>query len=149
MNIKLAVASAVVFAGTVLLAGNASAQWGGAVQVWGAVEPFNGQYFGSVSTARCGNNVLLGFGDSESGNNNSFAGYAVSSDGGRTFADKGVLPADLTDNFGFGGQPLRSGPVACANSSTFYYAGALTEGNVRNSAPPRERAAPFPFRFPT
>ena len=72
MNIKLVFASAVVFAaGTVLLAGNASAQWGSAVQVSGAVGPsFNGQYLGSVSTARCGNNVLVGFGDSESGNNN-------------------------------------------------------------------------------
>ena len=137
MNIKLAVASAVVFAaGTLLLAGNASAQWGSAVQVSGAVEPsFNGQYLGSVSTARCGNNVLVGFGDSESGNNHSFAGYAVSSDGGGTFADKGVLPADLTDNFGFGAQTLRSGPVACANSSTFYYAVALTEGNVPQLCP--------------
>ena len=58
----------------------------------------------------------------ESNVNNSFDGYAVSSDGGMTFRDLGVLPAS-TANPGFGPDSL-TGQVslACASPQLFYYA---------------------------
>jgi hypothetical protein len=139
MKMNLEAASAMVlFAGT-LFATPASAQWSSAVQVSGAVEPLGslGQNRGGVSTARCGNNVVVGFGDSESGNSNSFAGYAVSSDGGRTFTDKGVLPNSPVNDLGDGFGPTPDGTtvdhdlsVACANSRTFYYAATLVESDA-------------------
>ena len=155
MSSKFVVTCAVVCAPLFLLcAGNTSAQWSKAVRVSAAVEPMGnrGQNLAGVSTARCGDNVVVGFGDSEANGSsaNSLAGYAVSSDRGKTFTDKGVLPQDPTDNYGFGGQNLgtqASGPegggtnvrhdvsVACANAATFYYAAPLMEGNVAPICP--------------
>jgi hypothetical protein len=152
MSVKSGFVCVVVcVAGILLLGGSASAQWSGATRVSQAVEPLGGgQNRGGVSTARCGNNVVVGFGDSEVTNNQSTAGYAVSSDGGRTFTDKGVLPVSPADNFGFGTDglgdrgfgPIPFGPtvdhdlsVACANSTTFYYAAPLLEANVPQLCP--------------
>src|SRR5690348_7467525 len=111
MKVRLVAKCAVACAlGVLIFAGRASAQWSSSVTVSGAVEPvFGGQSLAGVTSARCGNSVVVGFGDSETDNKISAAGYAVSSDGGKTFADKGTLPADPTDNFGFGGQFLGTG----------------------------------------
>jgi hypothetical protein len=107
---------------SLLLAGTASAQWSSPTSI-GVVEggPTPG-IIPNVSMARCGNSVVVGFADMESNVNNSFDGYAVSSDGGMTFHDLGVLPA-ITANAGFGPDAL-TGPVslACASSQLFYYA---------------------------
>src|SRR5882762_11673911 len=120
MNIKLVVASAVVFVGgSLLLANDASAQFGRQVKVSDAVEPgFGGFHEPGISAARCGNNVVVGFGDTESGKANSGAGYAISSDGARSFRDFCVLPVPTNDNFGFGPDAVGANPsVACANRS--------------------------------
>jgi hypothetical protein len=86
-----------------------------------------------VSAARCQDNIVVGFGDTEAGNNNSFAGYSVSADDGKTFRDLGVLPVSTADS-GFGqdqiggrgnsNAPNSQGPsLGCANAGqVFYYA---------------------------
>src|SRR5712671_687207 len=136
MNLKFVVASAVVFAaGSLLLAGNASAQFGGQVKVSNVIEGG----IGGVSTARCGNNVVVGFADAEASNQNSFDGVAVSRNGGKTFRDLGTLPTPPVDpNVGpatlgtnFNNPHGQSNPsVACANSNLFYYASIyITSGN--------------------
>ena len=62
MNVKRVLVSVVVFAaGALLLAGNASAQFGGQVKASNVVEGGDG----GVSTARCGNTVVVGFADTE------------------------------------------------------------------------------------
>jgi hypothetical protein len=141
MNVKRVLASVVVFAaGSLICAGSASAQWSGSIVVTNAVEPSSGgQNVGGVTAARCGSNVVVGFGDFESGNNQSFAGYATSSNGGATFRDLGVLPISPADS-GRGQDQLGDGApqrptvdhdlsLACANSSLFYYAAPLLEAN--------------------
>ena len=133
MNIKLVVASAVVFVGgSLLLANDAAAQFGRQVKVSDAVEPgFGGFHEPGISAARCGNNVVVGFGDTESGKANSGAGYAISSDGARSFRDLGVLPVPTNDNFGFGPDAVGANPsVACANSKVFYYAALYFSSNA-------------------
>jgi hypothetical protein len=136
MNVKLVIAFAVVFAaGSLLMAGNASAQFGPQVKVSDTIEGG----VGGVSTARCGSNVVVGFADAESTNPHSFDGFATSTNGGVTFTDRGTLPtppvdpnvgpATLGSNFA---SPLGpSNPsVACANASRFYYASIYhTTGN--------------------
>ena len=127
----------VMCAGTLALAGRASAQWSSPIQVSGAVEPgFNGTFLGGVSTARCGINVVVGFGDSESGNNSSFAGYAASSDGGTTFIDRGVLPNP--NSFGNALGSAGPGSVACGGQQQFYYATTLLENNQIQACPAEE-----------
>jgi hypothetical protein len=136
MNIKFVVASAFVFAaGTLLMAESASAQFGGQVKVSSVIE---GSVSG-VSAARCGSNVVVGFGDAEANNPNSFDGVAVSRNGGQTFTDLGTLPTPPVDpNVGpailGAGSNSFAGPgnpsLACANSNMFHYASVYsTTGN--------------------
>jgi hypothetical protein len=136
MNVKLVLASAIVFAaGTLLSAGTASAQFGGQVKVSNVIEGG----IGGVSTARCGSNVVVGFADAESTNPNSFDGFATSANGGLTFTDRGTLPtppvdptvgpATLGSNFASPIGPSNPS-VTCANSNLFYYASIYhTTGN--------------------
>ena len=121
--------------GILLLAGSASAQWSGIVKVSDAIEAPNSQFTGAVSAARCGTNIVVGFGDQESSSANSFAGYAISHNNGATFSDRGVLPVSPDTSGGFGpdqigavnGLPAAITPsVTCANSSLFYYASVYT-----------------------
>jgi hypothetical protein len=77
-----------------------------------------------TSTARCGNQVVVGFNDSGSlletaffNGGASFSGAAVSSDGGRTFRDVGFSnPGPNFTDFVVG-DPM----VTCTDSSTFYF----------------------------
>src|SRR6266436_6764370 len=135
MNGRLVLKCVVVCTVSALaLAASASAQWSGSIVVTNAVEPSSGgQNSGGVTAARCGSSVVVGFGDFEQGNKNSFAGYAASSDGGLTFRDFGVLPASTVDA-GFGprdtlGDVVPQRPMvdhnlslACAGPLLFYYA---------------------------
>jgi hypothetical protein len=122
MNMRTVWACVVSCAVSLLLAGTASAQWSSPTSI-GVVEggPTPG-IIPNISTARCGNSVVVGFADMESNVNNSFDGYAVSSDGGMTFRDLGVLPAS-TANPGFGPDVLTAQvSLACASPQLFYYA---------------------------
>ncbi len=82
-----------------------------------------------TSTARCGNQVVVGFNDSGSEfetlfstGGASFSGGAVSSDGGRTFRDIGFInPGPNFTNFVIGDPVLM-----CTDSSTFYYVQLIT-----------------------
>jgi len=141
MNVKRVLASVVVFAaGALLLAGNASAQFGSQVKVSNAIELPSGTPPAGVTSARCGNNIVVGFGDQESNFPNSFAGYSVSHNGGTSFSDLGVLPVTPTlpppnsfgpDQLGANGNAGLPGgnhlSVACANSNLFYYASLYTD----------------------
>jgi hypothetical protein len=77
-----------------------------------------------TSTARCGNQVVVGFNDSGSEfetlffiGGSSFSGAAVSSDGGKTFHDIGFInPGPNFTNFVLGDPVL-----SCTDSSTFYF----------------------------
>jgi hypothetical protein len=124
-----------------LLAGSASAQSSGTIKVSNPIEvPSNVQAAG-VSAARCGSNIVVGFGDQESSTPNSFAGYSVSRNDGVSFSDGGVLPVSPADISAFGPDQLgANGPssptrfpgafnpsVACVNSSLFYYATVYTD----------------------
>jgi len=136
MSVKTGfVCIAVCLAGTLLVPGNASAQFGPQVKVSNVIEGG----VGGVSAARCGSNVVVGFADAEPSNANSYDGFAVSKNGGATFTDGGTLPtppvdpnvgpATLGSNFN---SPLGpSNPsVTCANSNLFYYASIYhTTGN--------------------
>ena len=116
MNGKVVLKYVAVCAGGVLLiAGNASGQFTSRVKVSDVIE---GSAIQGVSAARCGSNIVVGFGDSEAGKSASRAGVSVSKDGGKTFAEVGTLPAS-DSTLSIGGD--NSG-VACANASTFYYA---------------------------
>jgi hypothetical protein len=103
------------------------------------IEAPSNQFTGAVSAARCGTNIVVGFGDAESSSPDSFAGFAVSRNDGATFGDGGVLPvsADSSGGFGpdilgadngFGGSfnneyPAAKTPsVSCSTSSLFFYA---------------------------
>ena len=135
MSIKLSLVSAVAcMAGTLLLAGNAFGQFGGQVKVSDAIEGGSG----GVSTARCGTNVVVGFGDVESGQPNSVDGFAYSRNGGLTFIDGGTLPvpplapnASFPNTLGPGSQFVGSGnpAVVCSSSSHFYYASVYSNGD--------------------
>ena len=143
MHIRLALASAVVFAAAVLLLpGSVWAQFAAQVKVSDVVEPgLGGSPLAGVSVARCGNSVVVGFSDTEQGNNNSFAGLAVSSNGGNTFRDLGVLPVSPMkfpvgpDVLGYGGAGAAvfagsyDASLGCSSSNIFYYASILTTGN--------------------
>jgi hypothetical protein len=114
MSVKLVLASVVVFAaGTLLMAGSASAQFGSQVKVSNVIEGTG--FPPGASAARCGTNIVVGFGDREPGPTGS-AGFAVSKDGGKTFSDLGVLS---DPSLGFGGGD--SSVVGCASPSLFYY----------------------------
>ena len=133
MNIKVALRCVVVFfAGALLLAGSASAQTSGVFKVSDAIE---GPPAAGVTAARCGANIVVGFGDNESGVN-SFDGYAVSTDSGKTFRDLEVLPVSTEDLMGFGPDVLGGVRVtfnrslACANSSRFYYASTFQSDSI-------------------
>jgi hypothetical protein len=77
-----------------------------------------------TSTARCGNQVVVGFNDSGSVfesafslGGSSFSGAAVSSDGGRTFRDIGLINPGPNPNGFLLGDPM----LTCTDSSTFYF----------------------------
>jgi hypothetical protein len=139
MNVKRVLASVVVFAaGALLLAENASAQFGGQVKVSNVIEGG----VGGVSTARCGNTIVVGFADTEPSRAFSYDGVASSTNGGLTFTDRGTLPVPPPDPFngpsilgansnGLG--PNNLGPnnpsVACANPNLFYYASVYAPAN--------------------
>jgi hypothetical protein len=137
MSVKLVLASVVVFAaGTLLMAGSASAQFGSQVKVSNVIEG-SGNSAG-VSAARCGPNIVVGFGDREPGpaGSGSNAGFSVSSDGGMTFSDLGALTDPSLSFGGGGGQhspvvPVDSSLIACSSASVFYYA---TQGFVTDSS---------------
>jgi hypothetical protein len=138
MSLKLVVASAVlVAAGTLLLAGNASAQFGGQVNVSNVIEGG----VGGVSAARCGSNMVVGFADVESTRANSYDGVANSTNGGASFTDRGTLPVPPPNSFGpyvlganFNNPIGASNPsVACANSTLFYYASVYSTAGVECS----------------
>jgi len=88
-----------------------------------------------TSTARCGNQVVIGFNDSNSliesalagGGGLSFNGYAVSTNGGTSYTDKKFLnPGPAT--FALAGDPV----VRCA-SSTVFLQSSLLEDSSGNS----------------
>jgi hypothetical protein len=130
MNVKLILECAVVCAlAGLFLPGNASAQFGSQVKVSNVLEGGSG----GVSAARCGSNVVVGFGDLESSNPHSFDGFAFSRNGGATFTDGGTLPTPPVDPtagpaiLGPGGFSGPGNPsVACASSNLFYYASVYT-----------------------
>jgi hypothetical protein len=138
MNGNLVLRCVAVFAaGGLLLAGSASAQTSGIFKVSDTIE---GPPAAGVTAARCGTNIVVGFGDSESGVK-SFDGYAVSTDNGKSFRDFGVLPVSTEDLMGFGpdllGSVLFQGSpgafnrsLACANSSRFYYASTFQSDSI-------------------
>ena len=92
-----------------------------------AFSAFGGFTQSETSTARCGNNVVVGFNDSGSvfetpffftgSGGQSFSGSSYSTDGGATFTDAGpVNPGPTTFNF-LGGDP----GLNCSDANTFYY----------------------------
>jgi len=116
MKVQFLFASvAVCAASALLLAGSASAQWSSGTKVSNVIE--GSGFPAGVSAARCGNGVVVGFGDTEANTPGSDVGFAVSKDGGSTFADRGVL-ADPSLRFGGGDSPV----IGCASANTFYYA---------------------------
>ena len=131
MNVQLVVKCALVCAVEILLlVGSASAQTTSIVKVSDAIEGnFNS---GAVTAARCGRNIVVGFGDTEPSLPNSGAGYAVSVDNGISFKDLGTLPVSTAN---VGGGVGEFGPdqlwgtfqIACANSSQFYAAAVYTD----------------------
>ena len=77
-----------------------------------------------TSTARCGNQVVVGFNDTGSifesaffSGGSSFTGAAVSSDGGRTFHDIGFINPGPSFTSVLLGDPI----VTCTDSSAFYF----------------------------
>ena len=121
MNMRFAIKCAVVCAVEVLLLGlSASAQTTSIVKVSDAIEGnFN---LAAVTAARCGRNIVVGFGDTEPNSPNGLGGYAVSQDNGVSFKDLGTIPV-YTFNNGYGG-PDAGGvfQLTCVNSSLFYAA---------------------------
>jgi len=92
-----------------------------------AFSAFGGFTQSETSTARCGNNVVVGFNDSGSvfetpffftgSGGQSFSGASYSTDGGMSFTDVGPMPpGSNTGNF-LGGDPV----LNCSDSNTFYY----------------------------
>ena len=131
MSVKSVFKCAVVCAvGALWLAGNAWAQWSGSIVVSNAVEPSQGVIPSGFTAARCGNNVVVGFGDTESGNDRSRGGYSVSTNGGNSFRDLGVLPVSTQDS-GNGPDALYGQifSLACGDSNHFYYAAPFLAAN--------------------
>ena len=142
---------AVLAANALFLAAMAVAQTGPVVKVSDTIEAPANQFTGGVSAARCGSNVVVGFGDLESSPANSFAGYAVSRNNGATFSDLGVLPVSQDSSGGFQTDALgadlgfpggdaeypaaRTPSVACVNSSLFYYASVYTSWSNADFGP--------------
>src|SRR4029077_2105091 len=116
---------AVCVAGALVLPGNASAQFGPQVKVSNVIEGSNNPV--GVTAARCGNNIVVGFGDTEPGNPGSAAGFSVSKDGGSTFSDGGTLTVSDPAFLRFGGD---NSVVGCSSASTFYY---VTPGFIETS----------------
>jgi hypothetical protein len=120
---------AIVFAaGSLLVAGNASGQFTGQVKV------SNSLVGSGVYAARCGTNIVVGFGESGSKYPSSFDGYSVSKNGGSTFSDLGVLPI-ASQNTGYGPDNMSPYGVSCANSSDFYYVSTYQNNNTCPSFP--------------
>jgi hypothetical protein len=149
MSGKLLLTCVVVLMASLLLGGTAPAQ---VIKVSDAIEAGpSGVPVGGVSAARCGNNLVVGFADADASFGNSFDGYAVSSDGGKTFRDLGVLPVssqvgdfgpDILGNAGtFTPGPtsefVSSGDssLACGSASVFYYASIYLSDNPGPSCP--------------
>lgn len=127
MDVKLVSKCAVVFAtGALLLAGSAWSQTTKIVKVSDAIE-LSGSPATPVTAARCGRNIVVGFGDVEPNSPNGLGGYAVSQDNGVSFKDLGTLPV-YTFNSGYGG-PDAGGvfQFACVNSGLFYAAALYTD----------------------
>ncbi len=92
----------------------------------------------TTSTAWCGSAVVVAFGDSGSAfesaaaggaatNSISNIGYSVSTDAGKTFHDRGYLPAVSPGQ----DTPLAGDPVAaCSDETTFYVAGLSIDGGA-------------------
>ena len=143
MNGKLVLKCVTTFAaGALLLAGSAFGQTSGIRTVSGAIEPPSAPPAAGVTAARCGTNIVVGFGDNESGVY-SFDGYAVSTDSGKTFRDFGVLPVSSEDLMGFGPDLLGNGSsgaingggsftpsVACADTYHFHYASMFQSDSI-------------------
>jgi hypothetical protein len=124
MSVKVALASALVLAaGSLVLAGSASAQFTGQVKVSNVIEG-TGKPSG-VSAVRCGTNIVVGFADTEPNSTGSNAGFSVSKNGGASFSDLGAL-SDPSLRFGGGDSPV----LACSNSSTFYYATLAVSSDI-------------------
>jgi len=112
MGVKFSLTCAVVFAvGTLSLSGSAFGQFGGQVKVSNVIE--GGGNLPGVSAARCGNNIVVGFEDSEPSGTGT-AGFSVSKDGGMTFSDLGTIPVRFAGS--------NAAVIGCTNASTFYYA---------------------------
>jgi hypothetical protein len=102
---------------------------------------FSGAVQRGSSIAWCGNKALVGFNDSDSfwqtggllaffGINpgltgQSLDGYATSSDGGRSFTDRGFPPAGPVETL-MQGDPV----VACSDPNTFFYASLYEDLNA-------------------
>ena len=100
---------------------------------------YDGVTQSTTSTARCGNQVVVGFNDFGSFTQTVLAtfdpntfnvgpisqtGVAVSSDGGKTFQDNGFInPGSDPTNFMIGDPVL-----ACSDASTFYYTQVFAHG---------------------
>ena len=95
-----------------------------------AYSPFAGYTQSTTSTARCGEQVVVGFNDSGSILGTlfsgiggvSFSGVAVSDDGGESFRDLGAVPPGPDPLSFLLGQPS----VACATPDRFYYLQTFT-----------------------
>jgi hypothetical protein len=111
MSSRLALKCVLVFGiGFLSIVSNASAQTSAIIKVSDVVE---GTFLPSgVSAARCGNNIVVGFGDSEAPFSGG-AGVSASKDGGKTFSELAPLPT-------FGGSSDNPS-IGCWNSSLFYY----------------------------
>ena len=104
-----------------------------------AFSRFGGYSNTTSSTARCGNQVVVGYNRSASlletfiaaTGGISFSGVAVSSDGGERFRDLGFTPPgpNATD-FAFG-EPT----VTCADASRFYYVQMYSTIGFNNQSP--------------
>lgn len=94
---------------------------------------FDGLTQSETSTARCGNQVVVGFNDSGSELQTffsgpgglSFSGGAVSSDGGKTFKDIGFINPGADFNNFIIGDPV----LTCTDSNTFYYTQLFSFGD--------------------
>ena len=140
MKIKLAFTSVIIFAaGILLLPSSASAQFGSQVKVSNVIEGG----IGGVSTARCGNTVVVGFADAEPSRAYSYDGVAASTNGGLTFTDRGTLPVPPPDFFNgpsiLGQTSSGFGPstpsLGCVNPNLFYYASVYAPATNCNNGP--------------
>jgi hypothetical protein len=104
-----------VFAASFIFCSGIYAQSTGTVSVSNTIEGG----FGGVSTARCGNSIVTGFGDTEHTPQLSFNGISRSKDGGKSFLDLGTLKDSDPAGDGLGGDnPV----VLCSSANKFYYA---------------------------